>query len=119
MDSQAFATFFQDVINNSKSGLELKETFGFDFYAVSVEPGKKYDRIVVRTGGDVGCGGSAHFFITKDGVILGVSSWTTPNFKRCFGNLNTVNEWKWDRYPSEPESLKGLSSLVPKAERLR
>lgn len=58
----------------------------------------------------------ARYFIEKEtGIIYGTDSWKKPNFKRAYGTLDTINDWRWGAYYAL--SKTGKSTLVPKDQR--
>lgn len=90
-------------------GRRTYEEFGYN-------DGKKYVRVFGQEEKDRGR--SVHSFVDKEtGVIYGAESWRKPNFKRCFGTLDTIDDWNWSGYYAV--SKNGQDTLVPKEQRKR
>jgi hypothetical protein len=76
--------------------------------------GRKYIAIAVGTG--------MRYFVEKStGIIYPSASWKTPNLKRSFGTLDTIEDFNWGGYeavakPGTPWKMKKLnhySTAVP------
>lgn len=95
------------VDNAQKAGRRTYFEIGFD-------DNKKY----VRVWQDNGVQTSVVCFVEKEtGTIYGADGWKRPNMKRCYGNLDTINDWDWSEYYAV--SKTGQDTLVPKAQRKR
>jgi hypothetical protein len=105
------ATLSRDVRDNYFTRWGGKhENLAEKYSRVELQPGKKYIRVVLDT--------SSRYFIEKEtGNIYGSAGWRSPNFKRQYGTLNTVNDWYWGDFYAENKT--GQDTLVPRELRKR
>ena len=85
------------------------------WYRVQVKPLQKYIRVSVLNGKEHSQETVRYFVDMENGDVYGAESWRKPNFKRKYGNLDTITEWDWSDYYAV--SLKGVDTLVPKNQR--
>lgn len=74
--------------------------------AVYVEPGRKFDRIMIaeHKKGQPNTSAKARYFVCKKrGNIYGALSPQAPNFKWYFGDLSTVDKWDWSGFHARPK----------------
>lgn len=69
-------------------------------HSVSVEKGRKYDKVVMHA--TVNNSSVRYFIERKTGDIYGAKSWVAPNFNWYFGNINTASLWDWSDYHGRP-----------------
>lgn len=57
---------------------------------VKIKEGKKYTKVNV--------GSSGKYMVDKAGYIFGIKAYGVINKRRCFGSLDTINEYYWGNY---------------------
>jgi hypothetical protein len=62
--------------------------------AKASKPGKIYTRVYLEDSQKM----SRYFVSNFDGKIFACSSWKAPNFNRCFGTLDTIDQFYWGDY---------------------
>ncbi len=91
-----------------KEGRRAYEEFGHD------PKGPRF----VRVWRDNGTQRFVHSFVERDtGKIFGANGWKKYNPVRCYGTLDTIDEWFWGGYYGEKIGGTDKDSLVPKEER--
>jgi hypothetical protein len=85
-----------------KDGLGYQSNI--DSVKVQIIEGKKYVKVNI--------GNSGKYMIDWDGNIFGIKAYGVINKKKCYGTLDTINEWYWGDYTARPMAMKKLEEKI-------
>ena len=88
MDIQEFAELVEKE-QNERLKKEGREEI-FKRLITRVIPGKKYTKVDVGTAGK--------FMLDKEGRIFGIKRYGQVHKGRCYGTLDTIDQWNWGYY---------------------
>jgi len=105
---------FCDMVRDQTHARLKEQKLDCEANKVKVYPeyGRKYIRIVFHHGNGEGQRMCRYFVSQEDGTIFACDSWKSPNLKRSYGTLDTVDQFDWGGYNgmAKPGSDYGMVS---------
>lgn len=75
-----------------------------DSESVEVETGYKFDKVFINrdTGTNSHYRMGRYMVESRTGVIYGIKSWTQVNKRRCYGTIDTIDQYDWSDFDARP-----------------